>query len=96
MKAGGNSASVWADRVLEAEQHQLDLVDVGGVKVQVQLELGDGGGHHAPLWRVDEVAEDADDLLDVLHGELQLLAALQTRRTQLEGAVVAAAAAAHA
>lgn len=67
-----------SDRVLEAKQHQLDLVDVGGVKVQVQLELGDGGGHHTPLWGVDEVSQDADDLLDVLEGELKSLAALHT------------------
>lgn len=77
------------DRVLETKQDQLDLVDVGGVKVQVQLELGDGGGHHASLWRMDEVAEDADDLLDVLHRELELLAALQahtdTHHAQLDG-----------
>lgn len=56
---------VCADRVLEAEEHQLYLVDGGGVEVQVQLELGDGGGHDAPLWGMDEVSKDADDLLDV-------------------------------
>lgn len=55
-----------SDRVLEPEKHELNLVDVGGVKVQVQLQLGDGGCHDTPLWGMDEVSQDADDLLDVL------------------------------
>ena len=65
-------------RVLEAKQHQLYLVDGGGVEVKVQLELGDGGCHDAALWRVDEVSQDADDLLDVVHGKLELFTALHT------------------
>lgn len=67
-----------ADRVLEAEEHQLYLVDGGGVEVQVQLELGDGGRHDAPLRGMDEVSEDADDLLDVFGGQLELFTALKT------------------
>lgn len=57
---------LFSDRVLEPEQHELNLVDGGRVKVQVQLQLGDGGRHDAPLWGMDEVSQDADDLLDVL------------------------------
>lgn len=68
-----------SDRVLEAKQDQLDLVDGGRVKVQVQLEFGDGGCHDTSLRRVDEVPKDADDLLDVVGRELQLLTALVTQ-----------------
>lgn len=67
-----------ADRVLEAEEHQLYLVDGGGVEVQVQLELRDGGRHDTPLRGMDEVSEDADDLLDVFGGQLELFTALKT------------------
>lgn len=67
---------VCADRVLEAEEHQLYLVDGGGVEVQVQLELGDGSRHDAPLRGMDEVSKDTNDLLDVIDGELELLTAL--------------------
>lgn len=66
------------DRVLEAKEHQLDLVDGGGIKVQIQLEFGDGGRHDSPLGGMDEVSKDADDLLDVFDRQLQLLAALNT------------------
>ena len=59
-----------AYRVLEAKEHQLDLVDGGGVEVQVQLELGDGGRHDTPLWGMDEVSKDAYDPLYVFHGQL--------------------------
>lgn len=69
---------VCADRVLEAKEHQLDLIDGGGVEVQVQLELGDGGRHDPPLWGMDEVSKDADDLLDVVDRQLELLTALYT------------------
>lgn len=79
------SLDVCADRVLEAKQHQLDLIDGGGVKVQVQLEFGDGGRHDPPLRWVDEVPKDADDLLDVVGRELQLLAALLTQRFRFKG-----------
>lgn len=71
------SACECADRVLEAKEHQLYLVDGGGVEVQVQLELGDGGCHDAPLWGMDEVSKDADDLLNVLDRQLELLTALE-------------------
>lgn len=67
-----------ADRVLEAKEHQLYLVDGGGVEVQVQLELGDSGRHDASLWGMDEVSKDADDLLNVFDGQLELLTALHT------------------
>lgn len=66
------------DRVLETKEHQLYLVNGSGVEVQVELELGDGGRHDAPLWGMDEVSKDADDLLDVLDRQLELLAALYT------------------
>lgn len=69
---------VSADRVLETKQHQLNLVDGCGVKVEVQLELGDGGRHDAPLRGMDEVSKDADDLLDVIDGQLEILATLHT------------------
>lgn len=64
------------DRVLEAKEHQLYLVDGSGVKVQIQLKLGDGGRHDTPLGGMDEVSKDADDLLDVLNRQLELLTAL--------------------
>lgn len=67
---------VSADRVLEAEQHQLDLVDGGGVEVEVQFELGNGGRHDPSLRRMDEVPKDADDLFYVFNRQLELLAAL--------------------
>lgn len=70
--------SVCADRVLEAKENQLDLVDGRGVEVQVQLQFGDGGRHDAPLRGMDEVTKDADDLLNVFDGQLELLAALYT------------------
>lgn len=70
------SMYVCAHRVLEAKEHQLYLVDEGGVEVQVQLELGDGGRHDAPLRGMDEVSKDADDLLDVCDGQLELFTAL--------------------
>lgn len=69
--------SVCADRVLEAKENQLDLVDGGGVEVQVQLQLGDGGRHNTPLRGMDEVSKDADDLLNVFDGQLELFAALR-------------------
>lgn len=74
------SVCVCADRVLKAKQHQLDLVDGVGVEVEVQFELGDGGGHDAPLRRMNEVPQDADDLLDVFNRELELLTALFTHK----------------
>ncbi len=67
-----------ADRVLEAKENQLYLVNGGGVEVQIQLELGDGGRHDAPLWGMDEVSKDADDLLNVFDGQLELFTALHT------------------
>lgn len=67
-----------ADRVLEAKENQLDLVDGRGVEVQVQLQFGDGGRHNAPLRGMDEVSKDADDLLNVFDGQLELFAALYT------------------
>lgn len=69
-------AAACADRVLEAKEHQLYLVDGGGVEVQVQLEFGDGGRHDASLRGMDEVPKDADDLLDVFEGQLELLTSL--------------------
>ena len=59
---------VCAHRVLEPKQHQLYLVDGGGVKVQVQFEFGDGGCHDASLGGMDEVSQDTDDLFDVVYG----------------------------
>ena len=64
------------DRVLEAKEHQLYLVDGGGVEVQIQFELGDGVRHDAPLRGMDEVSKDADDLLDVFDRQLELLTSL--------------------
>ncbi len=69
---------VRADRVLESKEYQLYLIDGGGVEVQVQLEFGDGGRHDAPLRGMDEVSKDADDLLNVIDGQLELFTALYT------------------
>lgn len=68
-----------SDRVLKAKKHQLDLVDGVRVEVQIQFEFGDGGRHDASFRRVNKVPQDADDLLDVLHREQQLLAALESQ-----------------
>ena len=70
------NVGVCADRVLEAKQHQLDLVDGGGVKVEVQLKLGDGSRHDAPLRRMNEVPKDADYLLNMFNRQLELFTAL--------------------
>lgn len=67
--------------VLETEQNKLDLVDGGAVEVQIQFELGDGGSHDPALGGADKVPQDADDLLDMIYGQLQLLCALRQKYT---------------